>query len=154
MPWLKFFVPLKEMFYELNPCFSFLIGPAGNPQVPAKFRHWYLEPEWSVGKIWSGSAGAWSAGIFLQVTCQDLRITRTRGVPYFKVPCINIWVKWAEKRVLIGRTMDSIYYDTMRSITVVRNGIPCMEIDIDKFIDLQAPGQHWWVGGEYLKAYM
>ena len=38
-----------------------------NPQVPAKLWHCYPDLLWSVGIIWSGATGAWSAGFFWQV---------------------------------------------------------------------------------------
>jgi hypothetical protein len=75
------FQAAEHFLCKHNPCFIFLIGLAGNQQVSAKFWHCYLDPAWSVGKYRPGAAGAWSAGIFRQVTCRDLRMTHTHGVP-------------------------------------------------------------------------
>jgi len=69
MPLPHFFAATEHIFIEYNSYYSFLFGPAGNPQVPAKFWYGYPDPAGPVGMGWSGSAGAWSAGISWQVTC-------------------------------------------------------------------------------------
>jgi len=84
------FAEIEHIFTNYNSCYSLLFSLAGNPQVPVKF--WYAYPDLAgpVGTGWSRSVGAWSAGIFWQVTCWYLRITRTRGVPYAAVKVMKL----------------------------------------------------------------